>query len=369
MLTQFTKNKLPAHWLYAYAKNIWFKRNDRSFKRLNKLHAWIVVPALGLTIPLLCGILEPAMFPVPQLFIQFALFVCVAQVIYRGNMFFLYPAARENAVLSKPFIKIVITYFMVNIVYSGMVALASLSSWNLYIARQQPFTSNIILATLVIMVCVLFINNVYQVQLLKAEKKSSADKLAFLETARLQAELQSLNSQLDPHFLYNALTSLSYLIQKNPSEADQHNARLASLYRYVVKNKCSAFVSLSQEIEFCREYFFLQQLRFGNSALLQVINGDEDMRTLKVPPLAVQSLIENAFKHNSFSEQEPLLVQVHVSRENVRVSNSLQPALYTGKTTGTGLSNLNQRILLLTRDVIRVEKSKELFSVTIPLVS
>ncbi len=102
---------------------------------------------------------------------------------------------------------------MVKIVYSGMVALASLSTWNLYIAKQQPFSINIILATLVVLVSVLFINNLYQVKLLQAEKKISADKLAMLENARLQAELQSLNGQLDPHFLYNALTSLSYVIQ------------------------------------------------------------------------------------------------------------------------------------------------------------
>ena len=151
---------------------------------------------------------------------------------------------------------------MVNIVYNGMLTLASLSTWNLYIARNEPFGNNIILATLVVIVCVLFINNLYQLQLLKAEKKASAEKLGIVEKARLQAELQSLNSQLDPHFLYNALTSLSYLIQKNPLEADQHNARLASLYRYVVMNKCTPFVSLSQEIDFCRQYFFLQQLRF-----------------------------------------------------------------------------------------------------------
>ncbi len=212
-------------------------------------------------------------------------------------------------------------------------------------------------------------NSIFQFQSINEQKKHSAEKLELLEKSKLQAELQLLNSQLDPHFLYNALTSFSYINLQNPAEADRHNAKLASLYRYVLKNKCSAFVTLSQELQFCREYFSLQQLRFGDAIILQVLAGNENLEQLSIPPLALQSLIENALKHNCFSEKEPLLVQVHISKKEIQVTNKIKCAPYEKKSAGIGLTNLNQRLMLLCKKTIRVDKSNESFAVTIPIPS
>jgi sensor histidine kinase YesM len=369
MLTLSGKYSAQNSWLHTYANSLLANNPANNFKGFRRLHTWLVIPILGITIPLLTGLLEPQQFSHTSLLIQYLLFVGVAELIYKGNMYFLKLPGLLYKAIKMPFAKLVIISFMVNIVYSGTVAAASLSTWNLYIVRKDPFSNTVIITMLVILVFVLFINNLYQLNFLRAQQKQSAEKMALLDHAKKQAELQSLNSELDPHFLYNALTSLSYHIQKNPLEADQLNARLASLYRYVLKNKCTAFVPLSQEIEFCKAYFSLQQLRFGNAILLQVINGDEKLQRIKIPPLAVQSLVENALKHNQFSERQPLVVQVHIGKENIRVTNRIQPAPYAKPTNGTGLNNLNKRLLLLIQQPLRVERSNNCFSVSIPLIA
>ncbi|CAN5759543.1 hypothetical protein BH10BAC3_BH10BAC3_42730 [soil metagenome] len=369
MLTLSRKYSAQHSWLYAHAKSLLANNAANNFKGFRRLHTWLIIPILGLTIPLLTGLLEPQQFSNTYLLVQYALFVIIAELIYKGNMYFLQLPGLLYKAIKMPFAKLLIISFMVNIVYSGTLAAASLSTWNLYIVKKEAFSNTVVITTLVILVFVLFINNLYQLNFLRAQQKQSMEKMVLLDNAKKQAELQSLNSELDPHFLYNALTSLSYLIQKNPWEADQHNARLSSLYRYVLKNKCSAFVPLLQEIDFCKEYFSLQQLRFGNAVALQVINGDENLLQKRIPPLAVQSLVENALKHNQFSEQQPLLVQVHIGKENILVTNKLNPAPYANTTSGTGLNNLNKRLLLLIEKPLRVERSNNYFSVSIPLLA
>jgi len=353
----------------SYTTDVLRKNVAASFKGLNSLHTWLIIPLLGLAIPRMTGLMDPDHFTTVAALFNYLLFIGIAQVIYKGNMFFLHTIRLRFDDFKMPYRKIVIIYFMVNIVYSGIVSLASLSTWNLYIAKGTPFEKTVIISTLVIIICVLFISNLYEIYYLRTEKEASFEKMELLEKAKLQLELEALNSQLDPHFLYNALTSLSYLIQQKPGEADQHNARLASLYQYVIQNKCSHFVSLDKELEFCRAYFSIQQLRFGDTVLLQIVPGDQNLQGMKVPPLSVQTLVENALKHNRFSAQEPLLVQVHINKENVQVTNLVQPAPYAEKGTGTGLNNLNQRLLLLTRQALKIERSSQQFSVSIPIVS
>jgi hypothetical protein len=367
MLTLWRKYYTPK-LLSAFSGN-YSKRNvEARFEQLNSLHTWLIIPLLGVMIPGLTGLTDSIQFTFQGFLLNYVFFIAIAEVIYKGNMFFLYKIRLRPYDFKMPYEKIITIYFMVNIVYSGIISLASLSAWNLYIAREAPFAKPIIITTLVIIISVLFINNLYEIFYLRAEKEASAEKMELLEKAKLQAELQALNSEMDPHFLYNALTSLSYLIQKRPEEADKHSARLASLYRYVLKNKCCHFVSLQQEIDFCRDYFEVQQLRFGNAVMLQIITGNYNLQNLKVLPLSIQMLVENALKHNRFSEQEPLVVQVHIKQDQVSVINKIQAPSFPEKSTGTGLKNLNERLLLLTKETLKVERSGDQYNVSIPVL-
>lgn len=355
--------------IFAFQHRHAAKSVEARFEQLNSLHTWLIVPLLGVMIPGLTGLTDSLQFNFDSFILNYLFFIAIAELIYKGNMFFLYKIRLRPYDFKIPYEKVVIIYFMVNIVYSGVISLASLSTWNLFIARESPFAKTIIITTLVIIICVLFINNLYEIFYLRAEKEASAEKMELLEKAKLQAELQALNNEMDPHFLYNALTSLSYLIQKNPEEADTHSARLASLYRYVLKNKYCHFVSLQQEIDFCRDYFALQQIRFGEAVKLEITTGDQNPGKLKVLPLSIQMLVENALKHNRFSIQEPLVVHIHIKKSEVTVSNKIQAPSFPAKSTGTGLKNLNDRLLLLIRETLKVERSADKYNVSIPALA
>lgn len=331
------------------------------------MYTWLIIPLLGVLLPTFTGLLQPMGYPVSWILVQYAFFIGVAEIIYKGNMFFLHSIRLHYEGSSMPYFKIVSIYFMVNIVYSGIISLASLSAWSSFVTGSQPFAKPVITTTLVILICVLFINNLYEIFYLQAAKKASEEKMILLEDAKKQAELQALGSEIDPHFMYNALTSLSYLLQQNPAEADNYNAMLAAQYRYVLKNKCRHLVPLSQELEFCRQYFLIQQLRFGNTVLLQVLGGGQPLEKLQVPPLSVQTLVENALKHNSFSAEKPLVVQVLIKADSLLVSNRIQPQPYAVKGTGTGLDNLNKRVRLLVKQPITVSKENNEFCVKLPL--
>jgi sensor histidine kinase YesM len=337
------------------------------FSWLDQLHSWLIVPALGIILPNLTGLIKPAQFDSGSLMAHYALFIVVALIIYKGNMFFLHSIKVRFNGSSMPYRKIVGIYFMVNIVYSSVISLASLSMWSRFFNHDLPFARPVITTTLVIIIAVLFINNLYEIFYLQAVKEASEEKMELLESAKMQAELQALNSQIDPHFMYNALTSLSYLMQQKPAEVDKYNAMLADQYKYVLQHKCCQFVSLDQELRFCQQYFAIQQLRFGDAVVMQVVTGDSDLKKLRVPPLSVQTLLENALKHNSYSEEKPLLLQVLVSEKGLTISNNIQPLTYKKKTTGTGLSNLDKRVKLLAKTSLSVERSAGKFRVSLPV--
>ena len=337
------------------------------FAWLDQLHTWLIVPALGIILPNITGLIKPDQFDSGTLLAHYAIFIIVSLIIYKGNMFFLHSIKVRFNGSSMPYRKIVGIYFMVNIVYSGVIALASLSLWSRFLNHDLPFARPVITTTLVILIAVLFINNLYEIFYLQAIKEASEEKMELLESAKIQAELQALNSQIDPHFMYNALTSLSYLVQQKPAEVDRYNTMLADQYKYVLQNKCCQFVTLAQELHFSQQYFAIQQLRFGNAVLMQVVTGDCNLKKLRVPPLSVQTILENALKHNNYSEENPLLIQVMVSDKVVSISNNIQPLTYRKKTTGTGLSNLNQRVNLLAKSPISVERSDGRFLVSLPV--
>lgn len=367
MLTLKSKHLRIHRYAGAFIHNNSPNGLDGSLARLNKLLNWLIIPLLGLAIPNITGLFNSAYVSYPVAILNNALFVGIALIIYKGNMFFLKTIRLGTNYNGIPYKKTVTIYFMVNIVYSGIISLASLSVWNNYANSGPPFGKPVIIATLAILVCVLFINNLYELLYLKAERDVSVKKMHLLEEARMQAELQSLNSEIDPHFMYNALSSLSYLLKQNPNEADKYNAMLASLYRYVLKNKYCPFVTLAAEMDFCRDYFAVQQLRFGHCVLLQVVSGHYNLHHLKVPPLSIQTLVENALKHNNFSEEQPLIVQVHISDQQIQVKNSIQKKPYEETSNGTGLKNLQQRLKLLVKQPMQVEQSENEFVVTIPV--
>ncbi len=187
--------------------------------------------------------------------------------------------------------------------------------------------------------------------------------IAKTESARFEA----LKSQLDPHFLFNSLNVLTGLIEENPELASKFTTSLSKVYRYVLEQKNKELVTLEEELEFARVYLSLLTTRFENSlecSLPIELKNPE----VKVVPLSLQLLLENAVKHNQITEQNKLVISIYEQDDYLIVSNNLQPKNILKQSTGLGLKNIQERYALFTDASVLIDKTTDEFRVGIPLL-
>jgi len=197
------------------------------------------------------------------------------------------------------------------------------------------------------------------------DKKNDEIEIQRLKQLQLEAKIASLKEQLSPHFLFNTLNTLSTLTKEK--EARQLITELANVYRYVLQYKNKEVVELRQELEFIRSYWYILEMRFGDSIDLAVsISGD--LLHSFIPPLTLQLLVENAVKHNIVSVQKPLIVTVYSDGQKLFVDNTYQPRTSELPSTGEGLSNIAQQYRLLFGQEIEINKGAETFRVSLPVI-
>ena len=193
------------------------------------------------------------------------------------------------------------------------------------IFSKEPVNWNIITeSTLIILIAVIFITHVYETVFLVKESESEMIRNEQLERAKAEAELEALKNQIDPHFIFNSLNTLSHLIENNPGKAKQFNDNLADVYRYILQNKARDLVLLREEMEFLQSYFLLLQIRFEKAVQLKVNIDEEALDQYLIPPISLQILAENAIKHNEFSEATPLLIEIEMKNDELVVHNQVQ---------------------------------------------
>ena len=197
--------------------------------------------------------------------------------------------------------------------------------------------------------------------------KQSGIEAERLKREKVETQLESLKNQVNPHFLFNSLNTLTSLIPNDPNEAVEFVQRLAQVYRYVLDVNATRLIPLKKELDFIRSYLFLLQARHGDR--LQVhIDIPEDYWNYQLIPLALQILIENAVKHNVVSKKHPLHVDIRVEAGRLIVSNPVFQKKYVSGSTGLGLKNIISRYNLLTNKTVEVEEEYEHFTVSIPLI-
>ena len=157
---------------------------------------------------------------------------------------------------------------------------------------------------------------------------------------------ETLKSQLNPHFLFNSLNVLSSLIKKDSDKAQNFVDEFSSVYRYTLEVIEKPVVELREELDFAKSYLFLQKIRFDNAVDMQ-INVNASKLNYLVPPLAVQTLLENTFKHNRASADNPLNIRIYDEDNFLFFVNNLQPKIKVSDSKGVGLSNLKKRYELL----------------------
>ncbi len=190
-----------------------------------------------------------------------------------------------------------------------------------------------------------------------------------LARENVQSQLETLKSQLDPHFLFNSLNTLASLIEDENKPAQAYLDRLADVYRYVLVSRDKNTVTLEEEMDFLDAYVYLNKTRFRENLQVEKQISPRSYQQ-RVAPLSLQMLIENAIKHNIVSQDKPL--KIKISEDNLgylQIENNVQEKKTFEKSTKVGLQNIINRYKLLTDRQVEIIKNAELFRVRIPLLS
>jgi sensor histidine kinase YesM len=196
--------------------------------------------------------------------------------------------------------------------------------------------------------------------------RQAIDREQKLREENLKYKYINLKTQVNPHFLFNSLNTLSELVYEDPKKADKYIQKLAGIYRYILDHEEIDLIPLDKEIAFVKQYFDLQKERSGNRIQLDItIKNAEKYRII---PVSLQMLIENALKHNSMSDECPLKIHIENDKGYVTVSNDIQRKDIINQTSGTGLSNLKERVNLITGKTIIIDQKNNIFTVKLPII-
>ncbi len=187
-----------------------------------------------------------------------------------------------------------------------------------------------------------------------------------LKQDKLLSDYKALQDQLNPHFLFNNLSTLIAIIHTDKDKAIHFAENFTDVYRYVLTKEGQVAITVNDELTFLNAYTKLHIARIGEGLSVD-INVDEDMRQKKVPHLSLQVLVENAIKHNVTSRQKPLKIRIGIDEGRLFVENNkqLKDATYSTK---TGLSNLGKRLKILTDEEYRIVEDQNKYRVEIPLI-
>jgi LytS/YehU family sensor histidine kinase len=193
-------------------------------------------------------------------------------------------------------------------------------------------------------------------QLLKVQKEN------------LQSQFEVLKQQVNPHFLFNSLNVLTSLIKIDPDLAESFTERLSKVYRYVLENKEKDLVSLTTELEFLNAYLFLLEIRFMKKLFIEIII-DKSYYEYQILPIAIQLIIENAIKHNTFSKVQPLKIEIFVDDQaRLNIVNNLNLRETKLVSTRVGLENINRRYALVSDQKPEFIKTSKHFIAKLPLL-
>ncbi|MCE6987954.1 sensor histidine kinase [Dyadobacter sp. CY323] len=203
---------------------------------------------------------------------------------------------------------------------------------------------------------------------LKKWKEIKVNKEA-IRKAGMQGQLQSLKSQVSPHFLFNSLNTLSALITDEPKRAEQFVDEMAQVYRYLLQNNQDGLTTLSTELKFIRSYFHLLKTRYDQGVELLIKVNEADLDKF-IPPLTLQLLVENAVKHNAILENNPLYIHIRSAENDVlEVCNNVVEKSTPVKSTKLGLANIYAKYSLLSDKQPVIYAGTEQFKIMLPLLN
>lgn len=270
--------------------------------------------------------------------------------------------------LAKRIIPLLLVFYMAAYLIANMAIALTTFLWFLHIGRnlnefwghlfkyEISFGNSQLFIWLMFFTIVLFY--VLWMKSLKKEQQMREEKLKF--------QYNNLKAQINPHFLFNSMNTLSELVYQDAQQADKYIKMLSGIYRYVLENEHTDLIGLHKELEFVKQYFSLQAERDSEKIFLSIeIDQPEDYG---IVPVSLQLLIENAFKHNSCSKTNPLSIKIEIENDYIVVSNKIKRKTILEESMQIGLRNLKERIDMTMDKSITWYENDGYFIVKLPLI-
>ena len=231
-------------------------------------------------------------------------------------------------------------------------------------ARHLFSPMTVLKLTATFIVCVLY-GKIYELLYAKQVVEMENERL---KNENLTWQYNTLIKQVNPHFLFNSLNSLSMLVrEKKTDSALTYIGQMSDTYRYIIEEGEAEKTTVGEELRFVEAYGYLLEIRYAGKLHIEVSVGEE-YHSWQMPPLSIQPLIENAVKHNTITSSLPMEITITAEDDHIVVSNPIHPKLQAEESTGIGLRNLSSRYELITRRKIEVVADGERFVVKLPLI-
>jgi hypothetical protein len=278
---------------------------------------------------------------------------CMAIVIFLWNKYPWEKSPLKHILLEIPLILIY------TVAFSGMIFLIEKIFW------KKSLPENLGFEIFVTILITLFITSIHESIFFYQQWKYNFSKSVRLEKDNLEARYEALRAQINPHFLFNSLNSLTTMVENNRSAVD-YIQNLSELMRYMLKSGEKELVLLRDEISVLKKYISLQQMRFPGTLEIN-LEVDEKYFHYAVPPLSLQMLVENCLKHNIISRDKPLKVEIKAEQESIIVINNLQRKSGV-ESSGQGLKNLAGRYRFFTSRNVEIIENGLVYKVVLPLL-
>jgi sensor histidine kinase YesM len=304
----------------------------------------------------------------PRLYDHIATII-ITIIVWEGNLWIDYFLNKKHP-WEQNAMKRILVQLPISLIYSIVAIMIPMLVYDNFVCnvpimrREAVVTSSTIIG---LMVTLILLSAEIGIQFFKNWKKSLVE-IEHYKAETLQAQLQNLKNQINPHFLFNNLSVLSSLVYKDQDKAVDFINQLSKVYRYLLDNRNSELVTLENELTFINSYIYLLQIRFDTNIQFKMDVTQEFLHKL-IPPVSLQILIENAIKHNEISNDLPLTISIHIYENQLVVANNLQLRTNHEPSSKTGLQNIKDRYKHFTERELEIIESENNFVVKIPLLN
>ncbi len=266
-----------------------------------------------------------------------------------------------------------------NLKRSNLISLLSFIFWGLFVSIAVPYIFGkfiyrlepdrlkyyISSSAFVALAIDLIIISIFYSQYLVHFWKKSLDKYEGLERENIKAKYDSLKSQVNPHFLFNSLNTLTGLVEQDQQKAVRYIKKLSDIYRYVLEQRETELVEIGEELSFMDNYIYLAKIRHGDG-----LSYTYEVSSVHkyIVPLALQILVENCIKHNVISDDSPLSIKIVEKDSCLIVSNNLQKKKQIGSSNAIGLENLKSRYSYISDFPVEITIENNHYLAKIPIV-